>query len=242
MNQSKIRKDHDEWHDVADPLFINYRNSPELSQVANIPVPEIHDSPDSEQLADICWINSTSNHCHLLEFLDGSAGLGGIISELGWNVGAPIDLKNGHKLNNHQSLEKAYRCFETKNPFLVAFSFLNFQSTWNNNKRVSRRQRNIVQFCSWIIEEQLRQSKLFLIFVTPDQAYTPEFGSLQSIADQHCNLDLWHEVYVQSPDCDPYLSHYMFSNLPRQSMQCFQSNTFYTQFASTCCLPTTFSQ
>jgi len=144
------------------------------------------------------------------------------VSDLGWNVSTPVDLKNGCKFSTNKERLSSYSVYEKQKPTLAFMSFLNFKSLEDSRRRNSRRQRDLVSFCSWIIEQQIKQNKYFLILITSEQSNSHEFSELV----KYQKSAYWQEIQ----DCDlkgkTKWNYYAFTNVPKGSFQCLQSPKF----------------
>ena len=80
VNQSKLRKDHDDWHDVP------------------IPLDEAADE-DQASLAGSFWLATPSGKLDFQEMCSGSARSSSACADEGLKTGSPIDLRTGFDLN-----------------------------------------------------------------------------------------------------------------------------------------------
>jgi len=122
VNQSKIKKAHDEWHDVQIPL------APDNSSTQDTKVKEEPESPPERNEEETAaeqppegnetnegvshhvlhqWLCQLSGDLDFLELFSGSARASSACAEKGLNTGAPIDLKTGFDLLTKAGQQKA---------------------------------------------------------------------------------------------------------------------------------------
>ena len=76
-NQSKLRKDHDDWPNVPIPLSEDVEDEPQYS------------------LADTFWLATTKGQTDFQELFTSSSRLSSACADAGLRVGTPIDLRAG---------------------------------------------------------------------------------------------------------------------------------------------------
>ena len=96
VNQSKARRDHDEWHDVSIPNLDEAKE--EIKDEAELK------REDHNLLCEGClgeqafWFHDDQK-CDVLELFGSSSGYSWMMARKGVQVGQPIDRKHGSNLN-----------------------------------------------------------------------------------------------------------------------------------------------
>ena len=90
INQSKVKRDHDGWHDVPLP--------PSLEQAEPIAASAARSSASAEPSAPVLWLMEDKGPLDVLEVFSGSANLSAACAVAGLRVGPPIDIKTGYDL------------------------------------------------------------------------------------------------------------------------------------------------
>ena len=98
VNQSKVRRGYDEWHDVAIPGFDTADTSPQVVEEEDDYEPEI-DYVEAYFGEQDFWLYQ-SQKCDVAELFSSSTGLSWHMSRMNVNVGQPIDHKHGFNLNS----------------------------------------------------------------------------------------------------------------------------------------------
>ena len=101
VNQPKVRRDHDEWHDVAIPGFDASDTSPQIVEDED----EYHE-PDIVHGEYVeayygeqdFWFYQTGK-CEAVELFSSNTGLSWRMSRMNISVGQPVDRKHGFNLN-----------------------------------------------------------------------------------------------------------------------------------------------
>ena len=88
VNQSKLRRDHDNWHDVPIPL-------------------EEEVEEEQSPLAENFWLATTAGKLDFQEMCSGSARSSSACADEGLKTGPPIDLRTGFDLNVQEGQKKA---------------------------------------------------------------------------------------------------------------------------------------
>ena len=95
VNQSKIRRDHDEWHDVAVPGLDNLDPVPGAVEDEELYEPIIAEGNDAEAYfgEQTHWFCQTGK-CDVGEHFSSNTGLSWYVSRMEMKVGEPIDQQN----------------------------------------------------------------------------------------------------------------------------------------------------
>ena len=93
VNQSKVRRDHDEWHDVAVPGLDNPDPAPLALQEEDDYEPDLDASYAEAYLGEQCHWFCQSGKCDVVELLTSNTGLSWHMSRMNMKVGEPIDHK-----------------------------------------------------------------------------------------------------------------------------------------------------
>ena len=157
VNQSKVRRDHDEWHDVSIP------NLDETKE-------EIKDEGDLKRedqnlLCEGClgeqafWFYDDQK-CDVLELFGSSSGYSWMMARKGVKVGQPIDHKHGSNLNTAYGQAEAWKKIMKMDPEII---FINNPSPQSARKMVFR-------FCFDVITWQCKRNKKFIV-TCPEGSY-----------------------------------------------------------------------
>ena len=145
VNESKIRKDKDEWHDIELPEEKQDQDEQPLQSLAPAPpTPTVvrrkplKSIPENEPLSTassstgrtsalaedssfeaVMWQAVQQGKINFLELFAGSARLSAACSNEGLQVGSPIDLRTGFDLNTKQGQRKAWQIIMEQQPDIV---------------------------------------------------------------------------------------------------------------------------
>ena len=125
VNQSKIRRDHDEWHDVAVPGLDNPDPVPLAVEDEEQYEPSIADGDYAEAYygEQKHWFCQTGK-CDVVELFSSNTGLSWMMSRSNMKVGEPIDHNHGWSFNSKTKLYHVWNQLEKLDPEYV----LNYQS------------------------------------------------------------------------------------------------------------------
>ena len=98
VNQSKIRRDHDEWHDVAVPGLDNPDPVPLAVDDGDDYEPDIAEYAEAYFGEQKHWFCQTGKR-DVVELFSSNTGLSWHMSRLNMKVGEPIDHKHGWSFN-----------------------------------------------------------------------------------------------------------------------------------------------
>ena len=161
VNQSKVKQDRDEWHDVHLPPAL--LDPPVRKSGAVAPDPLERDREMSEEqinellnrgrerlglspvLDPAMWVVETQGKLDFLKLFSGSAHASAACADAGLVVGPPVDLKTGFDLNTKAGQQKAWDIIVRQRPSVVFMApvFTPWSQIQNINDRdtVLRKQR-----------------------------------------------------------------------------------------------------
>ena len=145
VNQSKVRRDHDEWHDVSIPA-LDDENPENLREDHELYV----DAEFGEQSFFFC----NDDHPDVVELLHGNSGLSWFLSKNGVRVASPMDFKAGYNFSTLKGQDAIWQQLERLQPHCVVI----------NNPSPKQNRASIWLLCCNVIEWQLRRKKH--VFVT----------------------------------------------------------------------------
>ena len=143
VNQSKVRRDHDEWHDVSIPALDG--ENPENLRDTNCML-----MPNSENSLFFC----NDDHPDVVELLHGNSGLSWFLSKNGVKVASPMDFKAGYNFSTMKGQDGIWQQLERLQPHCIVI----------NNPSPKQNRASIGCYCCNVIEWQLRRKKH--VFVT----------------------------------------------------------------------------
>ena len=157
VNQPKIRRDHDEWHDVAVPGL----DTPD-------PVPlaledEDGSEPDLGDFAEVYFGEQThwfceTGKCDVVELFSSNIGLSWHMSKMNTKVGEPIDHKHGLSFSSKTKQYQVWKQLEKLHPEYVLITNLSRNSA-------------VYKCCLDVTTWQLDRGKGFLVITPPDSGF-----------------------------------------------------------------------
>ena len=145
VNQSKVRRDHDEWHGVSIPA-LDDENPENLREDHELYV----DAEFGEQSFFFC----NDDHPDVVELLHGNSGLSWYLSKNGVKVASPMDFKAGYNFSTMKGQDGIWQQLERLQPHCIVI----------NNPSPKQNRASIWLLCCNVIEWQLRRKKH--VFVT----------------------------------------------------------------------------
>ena len=118
VNQSKIRRDHDEWHDVAVPGLDNPEPVPLAVEDEDDYEPDIAEYAEAYLGEQAHWFCQTGK-CDVVELFSSNTGLSWDMSRLNMKVGEPIDHKHGWSFNSKTKQYQVWKQLEKLDPEYV---------------------------------------------------------------------------------------------------------------------------
>ena len=152
VNQSKLRKDHDDWQD------------------APIPLEEEAAEEQSASLSETLWLATSHGKLYFQELFSGSAHASSACADAGLRTGSPIDLRTGFDLNTQAGQKKAWKQITQQQPtviFLAPWCLPWCQ--WSNMVPEPRRSEKrkaalpMVELCVKVALYQISHQRYFLI-------------------------------------------------------------------------------
>ena len=190
FNQSKVRRDHDEWHDVAIPGLEG-------------PEPKVEETDDYEPDVDYAeaylgeqehWFYQ-SGKSDVVELFSSNTGLSWHLSKMDMSVGQPIDHKNGFNLNSKAKQADAWKHLEKIDPEYVLIS----------NPSPNAWKYNIFKFCLEVMEWQNSRGKGYIVITPPDSGFATFLDARSKL--KKLSLDM--KNYVTCDDSIRYLCMYL---------------------------------
>ena len=157
VNQSKVRRDHDEWHDVSIPNLDEtkeeFKDEGDLKR-------EDHNLLCEGCLGEQAFWFYDDQKCDVLELFGSSSGYSWMMARKGVKVGQPIDHKHGSNLNTAYGQAEAWKKIMKMDPEII---FINNPSPQSARKMVFR-------FCFDVITWQCKRNKKFIV-TCPEGSY-----------------------------------------------------------------------
>ena len=163
ITQSKVRRDHDEWHDVSIPNLDERKE--EIKEDEDDVKREDHNLLCEGCLAEQAfWFYDDDQKRDVLELFGSSSGFSWMMARKGVKVGQPIDHKHGSNLNTAYGQAEAWKKIKKMNPELI---FINNPSPQSARKMIFR-------FCLEVIIWLCKHKKKFIV-TCPEQSYFAQF-------------------------------------------------------------------
>ena len=157
VNQSKVRRDHDEWHDVSIPNLDEAKE--EIKDEGDLKR-EDHNLLCEGCLGEQAFWFYDDQKCDVLELFGSSSGYSWMMARKGVKVGQPIDHKHGSNLNTAYGQAEAWKKIMKMDPEII---YINNPSPQSARKMVFR-------FCFDVITWQCKRNKKF-IGTCPEGSY-----------------------------------------------------------------------
>ena len=157
VNQSKVRRDHDEWHDVSIPNLDEAKE--EIKDEGDLKR-EDHNLLCEGCLGEQAFWFYDDQKCDVLELFGSSSGYSWMMARKGVKVGQPIDHKHGSNLNTAYGQAEACKKIMKMDPEII---FINNPSPQSARKVVFR-------FCFDVITWQCKRNKKFIV-TCPEGSY-----------------------------------------------------------------------
>ena len=170
VNQSKVRRDHDEWHDVSIPNLDETKE--EIKDEGDLKR-EDHNLLCEGCLGEQAFWFYDDQKCDVLELFGSSSGYSWMMARKGVKVGQPIDHKHGSNLNTAYGQAEAWKKIMKMDPEII---YINNPSPQSARKMVFR-------FCFDVITWQCKRNKKFI-------ATCPEGSYFSLFLDQK----RWHKI------------------------------------------------
>ena len=157
VNQSKVRRDHDEWHDVSIPNLDETKE--EIKDEGDLKR-EDHNLLCEGCLGEQAFWFYDDQKCDVLELFGSSSGYSWMMARKGVKVEQPIDHKHGSNLNTAYGQAEAWKKIMKMGPEII---FINNPSPQSARKMVFR-------FCFDVITWQCKRNKKFIV-TCPEGSY-----------------------------------------------------------------------
>ena len=162
INQSKIRRDHDEWHDVAVPGLDNPDPVPLAVEDEDQYEPSIAGGDYAEAYygEQKHWFCQTGK-CDAVELFSSNTGLSWMMSRLNMKVGEPIDHKHGWSFNSKTKMYQVWKQLGKLDPEYVLIT----------NPAPNSWRHSTYKFCLEVMTWQISRGKGFLVIMPPDAGF-----------------------------------------------------------------------
>ena len=162
VNPSKIRRDHDEWHDVAVPGLDNPDPVPLAGADEDQYEPSIAEGDYAEAYfgEQTHWFCQTCK-CDVVELFSSNTGLSWMMSRMNMKVGEPIDHKHGWSFSSKTNLYQVWNQLKKLDPEYVLIT--------NPSPNAWRHSTN--KFCLEVMKWQISRGEGFLVIMPPDAGF-----------------------------------------------------------------------
>ena len=157
VNQSKVRRDHDEWHDVSIPNLDEAKE--EIKDEGDLKR-EDHNLLCEGCLGEQAFWFYDDQKCDVLELFGSSSGYSWMMAGKGVKVGQPIDHKHGSNLNTAYGQAEAWKKIMNMDP----------ETIFINNPSPPSARKMIFRFCFDVITWQCKRNKKFIV-TCPEGCY-----------------------------------------------------------------------
>ena len=175
INETKVRLDHDEWHDVPIPILDedpDEKDTDEPDEPAQAENGEGTSSSSSGNIAHTLWLITGTGDIDFLEIFAGSQRLSSACAQLGYKVGSPIDKNENphHDLLTAAGRELVWDIIMRQNPKVIFLAppctpWSQMQNI-NDQLKVEEQRRQavpILNFCKDVAQYQARLGRYFVI-------------------------------------------------------------------------------
>ena len=186
INETKVRRDHDEWHDVPLPILNDDPDDEQEAEASEDPA-QVDDQDDTAQAeegrgssssssgvryAHTLWLISGDNNIDFIEIFSGSQHLSSTCALAGYKVGTPIDKQDNpfHDITTVAGRELVWDIIMKQNPKVIFLAppctpWSQMQNI-NDQIRVAEQQRQawpILNFCRDVAAYQANCGRYFII-------------------------------------------------------------------------------
>ena len=213
INQSKVRKDHDEWHDVSIPNLDEKKE--EIKEDEEDVKREDHNLLCEGCLGEQAFWFYDDQKCDVLELFGSSSGFSWTMARKGVKTGQPLDHKHGSNLNTAYGQAEAWKKIKKMNPELI---FINNPSPQSARKTIFR-------FCLDVIIWHCKRKKQFIV-TCPEQSFCAQYLDQKRWHKVLSTHLCWERVDIQHfcncPDDTRYLKVYHSYDDYYQNASCFE--------------------
>ena len=160
VNQSKVRRDHDEWHDVAVPGLDTSEPVPLAVEEEDDYEPDIAEYAEAYLGEQAHWFCQTGK-CDVVELFSSNTGLSWHMARLNMKVGEPIDHKHGWSFNSKRNQNQVWNQLEKLDPGYVLIT----------NPSPNSWKYSVFKFCLDVMKWQVDRGKGFLVIAPPDSGF-----------------------------------------------------------------------
>ena len=160
VNQSKVRRDHDEWHDVAVPGLDTSEPVPLAVEDEDDYEPDIAEYAEAYLGEQAHWFCQTGK-CDVVELFSSNTGLSWHMARLNMKVGEPIDHKHGWSFNSKKKQNQVWKQLEKLDPEYVLIT----------NPSPNSWKYSVFKFCLDVMKWQADRGKGFLVIAPPDSGF-----------------------------------------------------------------------
>ena len=162
INQSKIRCDHDEWHDVAVPGLDNPDPAPLALEDAEQYEPSIAEGDYAEAYfgEQAHWFCQTGK-CDIVELFDSNTGPSWFMSRMDMKVVEPTDHKHGWSFNSKIKQYQVWKQLEELDPEYALIT----------NPSPNSWKYSTYTLCLEVMKWQQSRGKEFLVITPPDSGF-----------------------------------------------------------------------
>ena len=160
VNQSKVRRDHDEWHDVAVPGLDTSEPVPLAVEDEDDYEPDIAEYAEAYLGEQAHWFCQTGK-CDVVELFSSNTGLSWHMARLNMKVGEPIGHKHGWSFNSKKKQNQVWKQLEKLDPEYVLIT----------NPSPNSWKYSVFKFCLDVMKWQAGRGKGFLVIAPPDSGF-----------------------------------------------------------------------
>ena len=160
VNQSKVRRDHDEWHDVAVPGLDTSEPVPLAVEDEDDYEPDIAEYAEAYLGEQAHWFCQTGK-CDVVELFSSNTGLSWHMARLNMKVGEPVDHKHGWSFNSKRKQNQVWKQLEKLDPEYVLIT----------NPSPNSWKYSVFKFCLDVMKWQVDRGKGFLVIAPPDSGF-----------------------------------------------------------------------
>ena len=160
VNQSKVRRDHDEWHDVAVPGLDTSEPVPLAVEDEDNYEPDIAEYAEAYLGEQAHWFCQTGK-CDVVELFSSNTGLSWHMARLNMKVGEPVDHEHGWSFNSKKKQNQVWKQLEKLDPEYVLIT----------NPSPNSWKYSVFKFCLDVMKWQVDRGKGFLVIAPPDSGF-----------------------------------------------------------------------
>ena len=195
VNQSKIRRDHDEWHDVTVSGLDN--PGPVPFAVEDDYEPDIVEYVEAYLGEQAHWFCQTGK-CDVVELFGSNTGLSWHMSRLNMKVGEPIDHKHGWSFNSKPMQYQVWKPLGKFDPEYVLIT----------NPSPNSWKYSVFKFCLDVMKWQVDRGRDFLVIPLPDSRFPQFLTGMKFEKDRILyHIGCFHPDMANCCHCDPSIKN-----------------------------------